>query len=460
MTPRRRTITAVALAAFVVAGAGACSSPSRSAGPTTTTPSSPTSSDSSGTSSTTAPQAQAIVFATVDGNIDAYLSVPPYTRQRVIAAGTAPDGTEPHGQICFSPDGSRRFVVAETKPAGTAPAGAGWGLYQLTGNDVGSLRVRRVSGWTSPSGASTEAPTTYGCGFLADGRLLTTDLGNQRAGAPTGRLVEWFPPYDTGNPGSCVLSSAVATPLGLSVDGADNVYLASARAPTAGVWRYSGAYPADASGCVTATTGPAAPNTSTTTTPPLPSPSTTAPGPTVTPGPGPGPDAGSGTDPGTGSGGRATSPAAVTATLLIPPAGGPASAPTSVAVTPDGQSVVVASAPYGALTAYGLDGSVITPILSDPSAKMVGTTPLPGGTPLGVAVSTDGAVFYADPGLVQGADGVIAPGERTGTIRRVATTPGFASPPPPDTMGDSLRAPDGLGIYLGVNPQGGGASIA
>ena len=90
----------------------------------------------------------------------------------------------------------------------------------------------------------------------------------------------------------------------------------------------------------------------------------------------------------------------------------------------------------------------------------MGTSPLTGGTPLGVAVGPDSAVFYADPGLVQGPGGVIAPGDKTGTIRRVATTAGFASAPPPDPMGQDLSAPDGLGLYLGVNPQSGGASIA
>ncbi len=229
------------------------------------------------------------------------------------------------------------------------------------------------------------------------------------------------------------------------------------------MWRYSGTYPADAAGCVTATAGPAPPNSTTTTAPSSPSttpsstPSTTQPGPTVTRGPGP--DANNGTDPSPGATVPAPTPAAVTATLLIPAGAGAASAPTSVAVTADGQNLVVASAPFGAITAFGLDGSAPTPILSDPSAKMVGTTPFAGGTPLGVAVGSDGSVFYADPGLVQGPDGVIAPGDKTGTIRRLATTSGFASPPPPDAMGTNLPAPDGLGVYNGSS-QGGGASIA
>ncbi|HEY5154291.1 MAG TPA: hypothetical protein VIJ47_06125 [Acidimicrobiales bacterium] len=453
MTTRRRLLVAVVIATSVVATLAGCSSPRRSTASTSSTGGSTASSDGSGTSTTTTPAADAIVFTTVDGAIDAYRSVPPYTRQRVIAAGTAPDGNEPHGQICFSPDGSRRFVVAETKPAGATPASAGWGLYQLTGDAVGGLRVRRVSGWTSPSGPAADAPTTYGCAFLADGRLLTSDLGNQRTGAPTGRLVEWFAPYDDATPTSCIVSDGLATPLGLSSDGADNVYLTSARAPTAGVWRYSGTFPADASGCVTATTGPAPPNTTTPAPDPGGSSTTTSPGPTVTHGPGPdalGPDT-----PAT-----RPAPATVTATLVIPAASGPTSAPTAVAVTPDGKNLVVASAPFGAITAYGIDGTGPVPILSDPSATMVATTPFAGGTPLGVSVGLDGAVFYADPGLVAGADGVIGPADRTGTIRRVATSPGFVSPPPPETINAELRAPDGLGLYLGVNPQAGGASKA
>jgi hypothetical protein len=433
--PWRRVVTLVGIVALAAAG---CSSGSRSAGPTTTTTAAETSS-----STTTPPLPDGTVFATVDGAIDAYLAVPPYTRQRVAAAGTAPDGNEPHGQICFAPDGSRRFVVAEGRPAGSTPASAGWGLYQLTGSKVGSLRARRVTGWTSPSNTSTssstnsptDAPTTYGCAFLTDGRLLTTDLGNERAGAPTGRLVEWLPPFGPDPPASCVLRTDLATPLGLSADNADNVYLASARTPTT-------------AGCVTATTGPAPANTTTTSSP------------------------SGGSPPDTTAGG----PAAVTATLVIPPADGPSSAPTAVAVgpagSPGGDRLIVTSAPFGAITAYQPAGTMIGPLLAPDAGTtgMVATTPFPGGSPLGVALAPDGSIYYADPGFIQGPDGVIAPAEGLGSIRRLtpkdtagstsAPTSGSTSSTPPDPLNTKLHAPDGIGLYLPVSVTGGSASKA
>ena len=61
------------------------------------------------------PTPTTVVFTATEGNIDAYLPTDPFTRQRVVAAGTGPAGTTPHGQICFDSNGSRRFVVAETR---------------------------------------------------------------------------------------------------------------------------------------------------------------------------------------------------------------------------------------------------------------------------------------------------------------------------------------------------------
>ncbi len=118
--PRTRLALAAALAlavASVVAGCSSGSTPTTT--PTTATPST----TAPPSTSTTEPGTEAVVFVSVDGNIDAYDSQAPYDRQRVVAAGTAPNGSEPHGQICFLPDGTKRFVVAETRPAVAGAAG-------------------------------------------------------------------------------------------------------------------------------------------------------------------------------------------------------------------------------------------------------------------------------------------------------------------------------------------------
>jgi hypothetical protein len=418
----------------VLLAAVACSSSKPKAAPPTTSTQPPGS-----VTTTTTADAQPVVFAATDGNIDAYLTDQPFTRQRVVAAGTGPDHAVPHGQVCFVPDGSRRFVIAETRtPDGAAPT-AGWGLYQLTGDEVGSFRVRRTGGWDSPGAASADAPTTYGCAFLPDGRLLTTDVGNQRTGAPTGRLVEWFPPFDGATVTSCTIAGDLATPLGLSADADGGIYLASARAPTAGVWRYRGTFPGSANGCVTAIPEPAdeppPPSTTTTIGAGGPSSSTTVPSTPAT-------------------------PARVTAKLIVPGGTDGVTAPIALAVAPGNQGFVVTSAPDGLIEAFDLDGGAAQTILK-PAAASPGTTtttvagaPLQ-GSPFGVVVSPTGAVIYTDIGLTAATSGALAPGDRAGALLLLDPSSGAGTTP--TVIDHGLAAPDGLGLYV---PGGGGGGAA
>ena len=426
----RHLLTAVVVA-VLVATASACSSSSHGSATPSTTTTAPAS------TTTTSPDAQALVFAPVGGNIDVYLSEAPYTRQRVVVAGTGPEGTAPHGQVCFLPDGTRRFVVAETSTPAGGPATAGWGLYQLTGTDVGQLRVRRVGGWTSPGAPSADAPTTYGCAFLPDGRLLTTDVGNRTSGDPTGQLVEWFGPFDgTATPSSCVIAGALASPHGLASDPDGSVYLASDRAPTSGLWRYRGTFPADASSCVQAIPEPAdeppptsAPSTSTTLAPP-------------------------------GRGGTTSTttppPPRVTAKMIVAGGSDGLNAPTAVAVALSGKALVVTSPPDGRMVAYDLDGTSPTTVLQPPKTTATTGAAPPTGNPYGVTVTPGGAIVYTDLGLERAADGSVAPGDRAGSIRRIDTSGGTLSPP--ETMDGGLDAPDGLGLYLGGGGGSGAAS--
>jgi hypothetical protein len=432
---------AVVLVAVALVALAACSSPSPSSSSTTTT------SDPGDPTTTTEPDAATVVFTTNAGNIDAYLAADPFTRQRVVAAGTGPAGTAPHGQICFDSNGSRRFVVAETRtpPVGaTTPPTAGWGLYQLSGNDVGSFEVHRLTGWDSPSAPSDDAPTTYGCAFLSTGQLVTTDVGNRQSGAATGQLVEWFPPFDGTAPASCTLATGLASPLGLTAGPDDVVYLASSRAPTAGVWRYSGSFPTSAATCVAATTGePATPGTtlppSTTTTTTQDGGTTTTSRPATTP---------STTEP--------AGPSEPLVASLFIPAGDGLTTPAAVSVVPSGEAIVVTSPPDGAILAYDVDASPIGSLLKPTTGTTLGpATSFPGGTPFGIAVSPEGAVVYTDTGLVRDPSGVITPGDRTGSLRVIETQDG-ASLTPQD-IDTGLDNPDGLGLYV---PSGGGSAAS
>ncbi len=402
---------ALALAAVVVTG---CSSGST---PTTTPTSAPTTTTTPTPSTTEQPGKNAVLFVAVSGNIDAYATQAPYSRQRVVAAGTAPDGTEPHGQICFFPDGSRRFVVAESRPAvaGSAAA-AGFGIYQLTGDDVGTYRVSRVAGVVSPSAASTTSPSTYGCAFLADGRLLTTDVG-LASGLPTGQLIEWFAPFTSATVAHCIVATGLSSPGGLAADRNGGIDVAASRAPGAGVWRFDGAFPKSAATCgvLDAPTAHIA-----------------------------------------GAPSRVL--AGVAATDLVPAGPDGLSSPSAVAASADGRSLVVTSEPDGVINAYDLSGHLLSRVLAPPKGEQLGTTPRASGTPLGIAVNADGTIFYADPGLVRAADGSVAPGLETGGVWRIAVNGGQAAKP--QAINRLLQGPDGVGIFDPDKASGGSASIA
>lgn len=435
---RARALVALVTLTALLGLAVGCSNSSSSSSTTTSTL------DTADSTTTTEATPDTIVFAASEGNIDAYLPADPFTRQRVVAAGTGPVGTTPHGQICFDSNGSRRFVVAETRtPTAGSPArpSAGWGLYQLSGNGIGSFEVRRLTGWDSPSAPSTDAPTTYGCAFLSTGQLLTTDVGNRQAGDATGQLVEYFPPFDGGAPASCTLDTAIASPLGLTAGPDDVLYLASSRAPTAGVWRYSGSFPASASACTPATAAaPATPGTT------LPPPTTT----TTTPGRG----STTTTRPSTST--TPTAPAEpLVSSLFIPADADGLSAPSAVSAVPSGEALVVTSPVDGTILAYETDGTRIGPLLEPTTGTTLGpATSFPGGTPFGVVVSPEGAVIYVDQGLVRDPSGAVVPGRQTGSLRVIETQGGSATPQDIDT---ALDDPDGLGLYV---PSGGGSAAS
>jgi hypothetical protein len=402
---RRLGVAALALAVASVL-VGCSGSSDQTTTPTTATP--PTTAPAS--TSTTEPGSDAVVFVSVAGNIDAYDAQSPYDRQRLVAAGTAPNGTEAHGQICFMPDGTKRFVVAETTPASAAaPASAGFGIYQVSGDGIGTFRVARVGGFTSPGAGAAAATLTYGCAFTKAGQLFTTDVGtvsptDAQAGQPDGQLIEWFPPFTGTTPAHCVVATGLAVPQGLAADPDGSIDLASAGAPTAGVWRYTGTFPTKAADCT------------------------------------------------------ASPVAGITAAKLIPGGTSGLTAPSAVAVTPDNKSLVVSSALDGVIDEFDLDGTFATTLLTPNPPGALGAAPFATGTPLGVAVNADGAIFYADVGFEQPTAGHVQPGLRAGSLRRIAVDQG--QPQAPTTLNQQLSAPDGLGIFDPSKASGGAGSIA
>ncbi|HLG00933.1 MAG TPA: PQQ-binding-like beta-propeller repeat protein [Acidimicrobiia bacterium] len=116
-------------------------------------------------------------------------------------------GRDINAQICFQEldrDGNgvteRYFIAGEDSGQNEELGTPGWGWFQLLGDEIGELDWRQlgklVPTW-SPDAAN--LAENFGCGFLPDGRLITTDVGDQLPHeAASGQLIEWFPNPDGG----------------------------------------------------------------------------------------------------------------------------------------------------------------------------------------------------------------------------------------------------------------------
>src|SRR5689334_23336937 len=195
-----------------------------------------------------------IVFNGEGNNLNAYESMPPFKHQRVITTrDDDPKGLDINAQICFFPkakrDGSRWFIAGEDTGQPNPPQG--WGIFRLKGDTVGKLKAKKIGKLTPTYQGSLDNAENYGCGFLPGGQVVTTDVGNQASGTGDGQLIVWFPPFNRTEVRYCKVDVAIATAGGILTRGND-VYLASARPPTAGVWKYSGPWPTSdtaAGGC-------------------------------------------------------------------------------------------------------------------------------------------------------------------------------------------------------------------
>jgi sugar lactone lactonase YvrE len=358
--------------------------------------------DRTTTTSEPAP-ASPVVFNGQGNDLAAYLAEPPFTKQIVIPHhdDEHPDGLDINGQICFDPRRPERFVAGEDTLQDTTGE-PGWGIFELSGTEIGKFSARELAKLVPTYQKSNDNPENYGCGFLADGRILTTDIGNQAEGDGDGQLIVWFPPFNSRTVKYCKVDIALATGQGILVDG-NSVYVAQARPPKAGIWRY------DARAMPTTDTPAGGCNTKDTTGAPM----TTK----------------------------------VKPTRFIEPGNGNSLAtPNAIAKSPKG-TLYVSSVFNGVIAEFTAAGKYVRDILRPPAGEQLGAKPFSTGTPLGVGVGPDGSVYYADIGIVISADG-IGPGRGTGKVRRIAFDR-TGKPLPPEEMDKGLAFPDGIGVWEG-----------
>ena len=345
-----------------------------------------------------APEAP-IIFNGQGNDLAAYESEAPFESQFVYESfeDDPENGRDVNAQICFFPDGSGRFVAGEDTNQPDPPAG--WGIFQLSGDAVGDLSAEQV-GKLTPTYQEGDDPENYGCGFLSDGRILTTDIGNQFPGDPgTGQLIVWFPPFDSFEVAYCKVDIEIATAGQIMVDEEDNVYVASNRPPTSGIIRYSGDFPTS-------------------------------------------PDAEGGcgrTDP---TGEPLIDEGAVTTETVVPGGDHGLLSPSAIVASGNG-TYYVSSVSTGSINEYDENFEFVRTILAPPEGTPLGPEPFPHGTPFGLGVDSEGTLYYADLGVVRNGT-EIGPGDGTGTVRRITFVDG--EPQEPEIMDEGLAFPDGIGI--------------
>jgi hypothetical protein len=402
--PAPRRFAAVALVSTIALAATACSGDdddgaSGATSTSTTTAGAPT-------TTTTAPADGLIVFNGQGNDLDAYLAEPPFTKQNVVHHhdDEHPDGLDINAQICFDPENPRRFVAGEDTNQDTT-GHPGWGIFELSGDRVGELSVREIGKLVPTYQPSNDNPENYGCGFLPDGRIVTTDVGNQAVGDGDGQFIVWFGPFDQGVDAAvpyCKVDVGLTTGQGMLVRD-DDVLIANARGDgdhPAGVYRYPiAALPTSATA-----------------------------------------DGGCDGKDATGAPMQTKNDGTV---FIVPGENNTVATPNAVAQGPDGH-LFVSSVINGLIAEFDADGTYVRDVVKPGADEHLGAEPFTVGTPLGVAVDDDGNVYYADIGIVAGPDGV-GPGDATGTVRRVRIVDG--EPQQPEVMNDGLAFPDGIGLW-------------
>jgi hypothetical protein len=341
-----------------------------------------------------APGGAVIVFNGEGNRLNAYAPAEDDRKQTVIERRSSdPQGFDINAQICFDPDGSRRFIAGEDTGQPNPPQG--WGFFQLMGSSVGDLSATRIGKLTPTYQGSLDNAENYGCGFLSDGRLVTTDVGNQASGPADGQLIIWFPPFDSFDVRYCKLDIEIGTAGQIYVDPQDRLYVASARV-TPGIYLYEPPYPTgnDAAGGCGRVDGTGAPLAD-----------------------------------------------SITKRLFIP-ADVNVPTPNAVIASPHG-TFYVSSVLNGVIAEYDASGGFVRRLLEPPAGESLGPEPYSTGSPLGLGIDGAGTIYYADIGLVL-RDGNIGPGDGTGTVRKILFVDG--EPQAPITMDRGLDFPDGIGV--------------
>jgi DNA-binding beta-propeller fold protein YncE len=305
-------------------------------------------------------------------------------------------GRDVNGMLCRVPNGGGRFVAGEDTGQPNPPPG--WGVFAADGTQVGKLTATyRVEG-----------AEPFGCAFDREGRLFTTEVGNQGFGAAKGQLILWFPPYDhfPGPPGAypdttaasanfCKIATDIGTAGGIAIDAEGRVYVASAS--RLAVLRFSPPFPTS-------------------------------------------PDAAGGCgsqDPlGSPRADRVRREVFVWARLLrglLTYSG--------LAFAPNG-NLYAASVFTGRIGEFDPEGERVRLVLDPPERLLPYST----GTPQGLAVDSRGTLYYADLDLVRTGFGV-GPGPN-GKVWRIAFD-GDGEPQPPEIVREHLAFPDGLGVLSG-----------
>ncbi len=346
------------------------------------------------------PSAAPILLGPEGNRLHAYATDGSLAKQVLISSyDDAPgQGRDINGQICVQP-GTRRFVSGEDTGQPSPPPG--FGVFELLGDEVGSVGWRQIGklnptfqGEPGPEGVSDTADP-YGCGFLPDGRLLTTDIGNTASGPGNGQLILWFPPLDATEPRFCKLDVEIATAQSLHVDAEGAVWVAASRS---GVWRYDGPFP-------------------------------------------------TGDDAAHGCGRRDATGAPladqIKKTLAVPSQSGLA-APAGVISSAVG-TLFVSSVIDGVIAEVSTDGRLLRRVLQPPAGESFGAEPYSTGTPLGITIDPHGTLYYADIAIGVRPNG-IGPLPNRGSVRRIRFIDG--EPQPPETLASGLAFPDGVGIIL------------
>jgi hypothetical protein len=326
-------------------------------------------------------------------------------KQTVIpsAADDPQNGKDINAQICFktttSATGERvvNFIAGEDTNQGST-GDPGWGWFQLHGDSIGSLSATQLGKLVPTYQPSDSNPENYGCGFLSDGRLVTSDVGDQYPGFPgNGQLIVWFPPFDSfGQIRYCKVDVTVATAGGIYVGPNDGVYVASARPAQpdhlGGIYRYRNLPTSD--------------------------------------------DAAGGCGATDGTGAPLATPGRVRKELFIP---FDTHVMTPSAITPSPKGTFYVSSVYnGVIAEYTRYGRYLRDVMAPPAGLPLGQA-WPSGTPWGIGVAPDGTLYYADIGIVGP-----GPAEGAGSVQRVTFESG--QPQAPEVVDEGLEFPDGIGI--------------